>query len=438
MSDLVYRISDLLAQTLADVPVGTNLGLLHLQVALLSGHFLAARGAVFPALDGLGLAADAIHRASAALRTGGWSADNLMERWQKTVTKEGQFTPNAYEGIRPVACDLTAFFRPQLRGLASKHYVSEAGKALPALVFGLCVTVGRVASKRLGIPRLLLRRKEGESEAVLQKRLIDAAAKTLAPQEALITDAGFGLCDLLATKNLRFVTRVRKNQSARRNTLPAYGGHGRHPEYGEIVRPLSRKRKDKVLEATAPDTTCYWQDGRPRLRAQEWKNLVLPDQKPDAACFRIVAIFDPRYKEPLLLATNLSVSAEALWRLYRDRWAVEQLPLAARPMLGAERSFVFGAESRFRLPELALLAGNLLSYVAATTAPTASGFWDRAARPTCGRLRRVLAKAHFSEFACAEGQLRKKNSVTAHLVTGVAAHRRTGAAQTSSTMAQAA
>ena len=63
MSESVYRISDLLAQTLADVPVGTNLGLLHLQVALLSGRFLAARGAVLPALDALGLDKSAAHRA---------------------------------------------------------------------------------------------------------------------------------------------------------------------------------------------------------------------------------------------------------------------------------------------------------------------------------------------------------------------------------------
>jgi hypothetical protein len=49
--------------------------------------------------------------------------------------------------------------------------------------------------------------------------------------------------------------------------------------------------------------------------------LVLPDAKPDAKAdaqaktFRIVAIYDPRYQEPLLLATTLSVSASALWHL---------------------------------------------------------------------------------------------------------------------------
>ncbi len=103
MSASVYRISNLLAQMLADVPVETNLGLLHLQIALLSGRFLAARGAIFPALDALGLEKGATHRAHAALCYGRWNTDNPLQRWQQTIIKEGHFKPNAYEGIRPVA-----------------------------------------------------------------------------------------------------------------------------------------------------------------------------------------------------------------------------------------------------------------------------------------------------------------------------------------------
>ena len=429
MPTIVYRICALLTQLLADVPLGTNLGLLHLLVALLSGRFLSARGALFPALDSLGLTPDAVRRASAALRAGRWRTTDLLARWQQIVTQEGRFTPCEYDGVRPVACDLTAFFRPQLRGLDSKHYVSDAGKALPAVVLGVGVAVGRVGQARLGLPRLVLRREAGESEAVLQKRLVTQAAQTLAPQEALVVDAGFGLADLLGVANLRFVARVRTNQTARRSVLSAYKGQGRRPEYGVKVRPLARKRAGKVIAATPPDRTEVWYDGPHRIGAQVWEALVLPDQKPGAAVFRIVALFDPRYKEPLLLATNLASTAYALWRLYRDRWAVEQLPLAAKPMLGAERAFVFGDESRFRLPELALVAGNVLSYVAATSAPVATGFWDRAARPTCGRLRRALSGVSFSNWPVLAGQLRKKNSVTAHLATGVDAHRRKKAAR---------
>jgi hypothetical protein len=98
--------------------------------------------------------------------------------------------------------------------------------------------------------------------------------------------------------------------------------------------------------------------------------------------------------------------------------------LAAKQMLGAHRAFVFGGESRHRLPELALLAGNVLTYVAATSVAVATGFWDRYCRPTCGRLRRVLLRVDFSEIPVPAGPLRKKASVTGHLPQGVRGHRR--------------
>ena len=55
MSTIVYRIAILLGAILADVPVGTNVGLFWLLWALISGRFLLSRGAVFPALADGGL-----------------------------------------------------------------------------------------------------------------------------------------------------------------------------------------------------------------------------------------------------------------------------------------------------------------------------------------------------------------------------------------------
>lgn len=46
-------------------------------------------------------------------------------------------------------------------------------------------------------------------------------------------------------------------------------------------------------------------------------------------------------------------------------------------MLGLHRQFVFAPVSCQRLPELALLAGNILTYLAATLPPIPTGFWDR-------------------------------------------------------------
>ena len=91
----------------------------------------------------------------------------------------------------------------------------------------------------------------------------------------------------------------------------------------------------------------------------------------------VVAVYDPRYREPLLLASPLPVAPRVLRDLYRDRWPVEQLPLAAKQMVGASRQFVHAPETCQRLPELALLASSVLSYVAATAPAIPTGFWDR-------------------------------------------------------------
>jgi hypothetical protein len=425
MSTIVYRISLLLGAILADVPVGTNLGLFWLLWALISGRFLLSRGAVFPALADGGLSADAVRRSGAALAYGRWTIQTLVRAWHQVVQQEGRWHAHLYEGFRPVACDLVGFFRPRLSGCLGKHYQSGADKALPAIVFAVVAAVGSVGKVRLPLVRLLLRAEPSDhSEAELQRRALTQAGAALQPDEVLVVDAGFGVAALLTEGVPRFVARVARNFTARRNVLPASPGRGRRPVYGERVRPLPRTHKEKTIAATPPDATAQWVVAGRMVQAQVWDHLVLSTSKPGAPAFRCAVIHDPRYQEPLVLATNLAVSVYALWCLYRDRWPIEQMPLAAKQMVGAHRAFVFGDESRHRLPELALLAGNVLTYVAATSVAVATGFWDRCCRPTCGRLRRVLLRVHFSEIPIPEGPLRKKASVTVHLPKGVQGHRR--------------
>jgi hypothetical protein len=423
MSTIVYRISVLLGAILADVPVGTNLGLFWWLWALLSGRFLLSRGAVFPALADGGLSADAVRRSGAALAYGRWAIQTLVRAWHQVVQQEGRWHAHSYEGFRPVACDLVGFFRPRLSGCLGKHYQSGADKALPAIVFAVVAAVGSVGKVRLPLVRLLLRAEPSDrSEAELQRRALTQAGTALQPDEVLVVDAGFGVAALLTEGVPRFVARVARNFTARRNVLPAYPGRGRRPVYGERVRPLPRTHKGRTIAASPPDATAQWVVAGRTIQAQVWDNLVLSTAQPGAPAFRCAVIHDPRYQEPWVLATNLPVSAYALWCLYRDRWPVEQVPLAAKQMLGAHRAFVFGGESRHRLPALALLAGNILAYVAATSAAVATGFWDRCCRPTCGRLRRVLLRVDFSEIPVPAGPFRKKASVTGHLPKGVQGH----------------
>ena len=142
MSTIVYRISVLLSAILAEVPVGTNLGLFWLLWALISGRFLLSRGAVFPALADGGLPAEAVRRSGAALAYGRWTIQTLVQAWQRVVQREGRWHAQSYEGFRPVACDLVGFFRPRLSGCVGKHYHSAADKALPAIVFAVVAAVG--------------------------------------------------------------------------------------------------------------------------------------------------------------------------------------------------------------------------------------------------------------------------------------------------------
>lgn len=429
MSPILYALATILFQILAPVGVGTNLALYQLCFALLSGRFLSSRGALVPALAATGLSDAAVRRSVAALAYGKWNVAVLVSAWQQQVRREGRFQPHRQGGFRPVAVDLVGFFRPRLQGAVGKHYTSQANKALPALVFGMVADVGSVGTTRLPLLRQLVRQKAHESESALQTRVLQASARTLQGDEILIVDAGFGMAELLQHPKAAFLARLDQNVTARRNGLAPYKGSGRHALYGEIVRPLARTYAKKALAATPPDKVVRWQAGRHRVCAWVFDNLVAKGAKPGTATFQIVVIWDPRYAKPLVVGTNRALSAYDAWRLYAARWPVEQMPLAAKQMLGCSRSFVFSSESRWRLPELAMLAGNVLAYVAACHPPVATGFWDRCARPTPGRLRRVLGRLHFSDLPLPEGQVRKKASPTAHLPKGVAAHRRHKAVQ---------
>lgn len=421
----VYRVTQLLSTLVEPMPIGTNLGLFHLLWMLISGRLLESRGAVIPGLAALGLSPPAVRRAWAAFAYGHWETTPLLTGWQQWVQAEGFWEPRQYGGYRPVACDLVGFFRPRLQGCVTKHYHPAAGKALPAMVVGIAARVGGVGEQRLAIPCLLLRADpEAPSEAVLQRRLLIATGQALADNEVLVADAGFPLPQLLEAGVPRFLIRGAKNFTARRDHLPEYQGKGRPHTYGNVVRPLPRTHKGRTIAATPCDREESWQEDGCILKACFWTSLVARDGKPGDPTFTCIVIHDPRYPEPLLLLTNLAISGAVALALYKHRWPSEQVPLVGKQLLGAQRQYVFAPESRQRLPEMALLASSILAYSAATSAAIPTGFWDRAPRPTAGRLRRVLSRVSFCEFGPLPGRVRQKASPTAHLPKGVAAHRR--------------
>lgn len=199
------------------------------------------------------------------------------------------------------------------------------------------------------------------------------------------------------------------------------------PKYGDKVRPLPHRWRDHALPATPPDQHSHFAYEGRTIHVSLWRDLVTVATAvaADAPRFAIYLYQDPYYFHPLLLATNLKCQPQTAYLIYRDRWPVEQAPLAAKQMIGLHRQFVFAPDVCFRLPELALLAGAILTYLAAVLPPVPCGFWDRTPQATPGRLRRLLAQADLPDLALIAPELRQKRSFTAHLPKGIEAHRRT-------------
>ena len=382
---------------------------------------------MFPALKSIGLSDDAVRRAWAAMRYGAWETEKLLATWQTHVTGQGEWQASRYGGYYTKAVDITAYWRPTLKGLKSKHYDADANKALPAVVFGMVGRVGRIGKQRMALLTDLIRADLTDpSETALEDKLLRQVALTLSDDEIAVLDAGFKLKALYEADLDRFLLRLAKNFTARRNFLPEYQG-GRPHEYGEIVRPLPRFYKGKQIAATDPDRVETWQYHGLEFRAEFWDDLVLRSLKPSAEnpTITVVAVYDPRFDEPWLLACPLKLNGADCWGLYRDRWPIEQVPLASKHMVGAQRQFVSAEESCYRLPELSLLAGSIQTYLAATLPPIPTGFWDRNPKGTPGRLRRWLGRMTFSDLPpLSSSRIRKKSSVTDHLPKGVLGHRR--------------
>ncbi|MBV7330273.1 hypothetical protein KFU94_18895 [Chloroflexi bacterium TSY] len=204
------------------------------------------------------------------------------------------------------------------------------------------------------------------------KKLLKETKKSLESDEVAVVDAGFTIREMLESGIDRFVLREAINCTVRRNEFPKRKGKGRPPEYGDIVRPLSRSYKGKRLEATTPDSSGRFLYSGRLICYQAWHNLVPRTTKVDTAnrTYSIYVIQDPAYNTPLVLATVMTLQPETIYLVYLERWPVEPP----------------------------------------------------------GRLRRVLSSALFPTPDQLDPDFRKKASVSHHFPKGVLAHRRLNAA----------
>jgi hypothetical protein len=414
-----------LSQLTKNLPIGTNLALVHFLWMLVSGALLPNRGAIFPALKAVGLSDEATRRAWRAFRAGKWQIEGLLRLWNGYIKGLGSWQEHRYEGYVPITVDVTAFWRPRLKRCPSKHDHPAAKRALPAVMVGLVGEVGTLNGQRLALPRAFERVHPKDTREVrLWKDVFKHVKKGLGEDEIVVVDAGVKIKDLHEAGMERYVVRLATNFTARRNFLPEHT-RGRKPTYGALVRPLPRQYKDKTLVATPPDERGAWMENGREIRVEVWHNLILTHTVPTPSnpTFDVYAFYDPAFKQPWLLATPVVLKPESVHAIYTDRWPVEQLPLSAKHMVGAHRQFVHNAQSVQRLPELALLAGSVLSFLAATLPAAPTGFWDRRPQRTPGRLRRTLLGHPFPKDTPLLGQLREKQSATAHLPKGILARR---------------
>jgi len=409
-----------LSTLLENLPIGTNLALLHFMWMLVSGALLPNRGAIIPGLKSTGLSDAATRRAWAAFRKGVWQMPVLLVLWREYVKNLPGWQERRYEGYLPVVADVTAFWRPALKNCPSKHYHPAANRALPAVIFGISGEVGELNGQRIALPRAFERvHPKDHSEKRLWEEVLKKAHKDLGEQEILVVDAGLKISDLQEAGITCYVLRLATNFTARRNFLPEHH-RGRKPKYGALVRPLPRKGKGKTLAASQPDETSSWAENGREIRVEIWRQLVLTKVVPheNNFTFDVYAFYDPDFDQPWLLAIPIRLKPESIRAIYKDRWPVEQIPLSSKQMVGAHRQFVHNPESVQRLPELALLAGSILSFLAASFPAMPTGFWDRQPKRTPGRFRRQLMGKSFPKDAPISGQLREKKSVTAHLPKG--------------------
>jgi hypothetical protein len=386
MTTASHQIVQLLAHLVKLVPIGTNRALLQLMWTMVSGAFLHSRGAVHSALQDAGFGPDETRRSWQALRYGVWSNEELLRRWRDWVASETDWQPHQYEGWQPLAIDLTAFWRPRLQGWAGRYFHQLAQRLLPAVAFAVVVQVGHSAGQRVPLLRKVLRGSaNADTTAELAERLLTWVSRHLAPAEVAVCDAGFKLQQLQVAGVPRFVLRLARNCTVRRNVLPPGYHRGRPREYGTLLRPLARRYRQRTLPASAPDVSgafTLWDETAATeitVEFQGWHNVVRADQRVATTneTVTVWVFFDPRFRDPLVLATNLVATAATSYHLYRDRWPVEQVPLVAKQMLGLQRQFVFAPTSVWRLPELSLLLGNVLTIMATLLPALPSGYWDR-------------------------------------------------------------
>lgn len=414
-----YRTALFLSQLVARLPIGTNLALAHLLFTLLAGHLLQSRGALFPALATTGLTDAQVRAAQAALREGKWTIAYLLKRLNWLINKEHKAIVHQINGWHPMPLDWVGFYRPRLKECKTKHFHSQAQRALPAIELGMVAKLKKVGNRLIAC--LVTTTRSGDTVELLK-----VAKEQQGKNDVLLADSQVKISHLHEANIKQFVVRGATNLTFRRSTPRAAkpGVRGRKPTRGEVIRPLPRTFKGKLLPGNDAHRIETFREGKYEVVGLWFDSLVVTGCPLTFSC---LVIYHPKYKKPWVLLSDVQASAKTIFLLYRCRWPVESLPQTGKELLGGHRSFVHSEVCTYRLPELCLLAGSISQYLSATSPAVATGFWDRNPLATPGRFARALRGAAMPDFDTLSGvsaRVRRKASAHEHLPKGILGHRR--------------
>jgi len=444
------RILTLIEQMMDVVSKGTALGLCDLISAMISGYFIESGGAVMPAVEAFlrreveeeKERAARSRRAAKALTYGSYNLKELIDKLQEIVEEEGVWKPIIVQGYRVAPVDGTAYRRAAVKKLKSKAYFSDTNRAVSAVPIGMIATVGEVNGQRIALLKNAVVTDVETNDSVADKQsLYKQVAICLEEDEMGVFDAGFKLVEAVEAGIEQCVIRLALNCTFGKTAgeIPERTStKGRTPtQYkAEIVRPLERKHGENTIPANpADEIRTITDEAGQEIEVHIWNKVYFLERhlkkvkarkkdKLRQMPIKVMAIYDPAYDNPLLIGTPLlSLKPDAGRDIYETRWSVEGLPQTGKYILsgGGGTHYVHHPTAMKRLPALSLIFGSLLKYVAATLPPFRTGFWDRALKPTYGRLLRHLRKVGIS----LSEQLFKKASVTAHLPVGYEAIRLT-------------
>jgi hypothetical protein len=116
----------------------------------------------------------------------------MLQAWQTHTESQRKWQAHQYAGYSVKAVDITAYWRPSVKRIKSKHYNARSCKALRSVVFGLVGRVESIGEQRIALLTDLIRADLADSsEKALKTELVEQVALELADDEIPVFDAGF-------------------------------------------------------------------------------------------------------------------------------------------------------------------------------------------------------------------------------------------------------